>query len=110
MCTLATGVQPSGRSRVQRHMPRPSPSLEALAQAAERLNQSASLAHAGVRVSFPTPQLVVAEIEKVRDEHRSGLGTSAVNGGVLAAVFDLVVGCTALLVDPRRPSATVQLS
>ena len=91
-------------------MPSPSPTLEALAQAAERLNRSAPLAHAGVRVRFPSPQLVVAEIPEVRAEHRGGLGTSAVNGGVLAAVFDLVLGCTALLVDPRRPSATVQLS
>ena len=87
-----------------------SPSLEALTQAAERLNRSAPLAHAGIRVSIPTPELVVAEIPDVRAEHRGGLGTSAVNGGVLAAVFDLVTGCTALLVDPRRPSATVQLS
>ena len=87
-----------------------SPSLEALTQAAERLNRSAPLVHAGVRVCFPSPQLVVAEIPDVRPEHRGGLGTSAVNGGVLAAVFDLVTGCTALLVDARRPHATVQLS
>ena len=32
------------------------------------------------------------------------------NGGVLSALFDLVTGCTALLVDARRRSATVQLS
>jgi uncharacterized protein (TIGR00369 family) len=88
----------------------PSPTLEQLARAAEFLNHSAPLAHAGVQVSFPATDLVVAEIRPVRAEHRGGLGTSAVNGGVLAAVFDLVAGCTALLVDPRRRSATVQLS
>ena len=88
----------------------PAPTLEELAQAAERLNRSLPLAHAGVRVRFPALDLVVAELPEVRPEHRGGLGTSAVNGGVLAAVFDLVTGCTALLVDPRRPSATVQLS
>ncbi|MGO8968543.1 MAG: PaaI family thioesterase [Myxococcaceae bacterium] len=87
-----------------------SPTLEDLAQAAERLNRSPPLAHAGVRVFFPSLDLVVAEVPEVRAEHRGGLGTDAVNGGVLAAVFDLVTGCTALLVDPRRPSATVQLS
>ncbi|MGO9830516.1 MAG: PaaI family thioesterase [Myxococcaceae bacterium] len=87
-----------------------SPTLEDLAQAAERLNRSPPLAHAGVRVSFPSLDLVVAELSELRAEHRGGLGTQAVNGGVLAAVFDLVTGCTALLVDPRRPSATVQLS
>jgi uncharacterized protein (TIGR00369 family) len=91
-------------------MPRPSPTLEDLARAAEFLNHSAPLAHAGIRLSFPATDVVVAEIPEVRAEHRGGLGTSAVNGGVLAAVFDLVTGCTARLVDPGRPSATVQLS
>ena len=86
------------------------PSLEELAQAAEVLNRSAPLAHAGIRLSFPTTDLVAVEIPEVRPEHRGGLGTSAVNGGVLAAVFDLVTGCTALLVEVGRRTATVQLS
>ena len=87
-----------------------SPTLDELASAAERLNRSPPLLHAGLLVSFPALDLIVAELAVVRAEHRGGLGTSAVNGGVLAAVFDLVTGCTALLVDPHTPSATVQLS
>jgi uncharacterized protein (TIGR00369 family) len=88
----------------------PPPTLEELARAAELLNRSIPLTHVGVRVSFPATDLVVAEIPQVRPEHRGGLGTSAVNGAVLAAVFDLAVGCTAALVDPRRRTATMQLS
>jgi uncharacterized protein (TIGR00369 family) len=88
----------------------PSPTLEELARAADFLNHSPPLAHAGLRLSFPRTDLVVAELSEVQPQHRGGLGTSAVNGGVLAAVFDLVTGCTALLVDARRRSATVQLS
>jgi uncharacterized protein (TIGR00369 family) len=91
-------------------MSAPTPTLEDLARAAEFLNHSAPLAHAGIRLSFPATDLVVAEIPEVRAEHRGGLGTSAVNGGVLAAVFDLVTGCTALLVEVGRRTATVQLS
>jgi uncharacterized protein (TIGR00369 family) len=91
-------------------MTHPAPTLEELARAADFFNRSAPLARAGFRLSFPSVDLVVAEVPEVRAEHRGGLGTSAVNGGVLAAVFDLVTGCTALLVDPRRPRATVQLS
>jgi uncharacterized protein (TIGR00369 family) len=87
-----------------------SPSLEELARAAEFFNQSIPMTHAGFRLSFPATDLVAAEIPEVRAEHRGGLGTAAVNGGVLAALFDLVTGCTALLVDPRRRTATVQLS
>jgi len=86
------------------------PSLEELAQVAERFNRSTPMAHAGFRLSFPSTDLVVAELPEVRAEHRGGLGTSAVNGGVLSALFDLVTGCTALLVDAGRRSATVQLS
>jgi uncharacterized protein (TIGR00369 family) len=88
----------------------PSPTLEELARAADFLNRSAPLAHAGLRLSFPSTELVVAELPEVKPEHRGGLGTSAVNGGVLAAVFDLVTGCTALLVNAKQRSATVQLS
>jgi uncharacterized protein (TIGR00369 family) len=86
------------------------PSLENLARTAELFNRSTPLAHAGFRLSFPSTDLAVAELPEVRAEHRGGLGTSAVNGGVLSALFDLVTGCTALLLDARRRSATVQLS
>jgi uncharacterized protein (TIGR00369 family) len=86
------------------------PSLEELARVAELFNQSAPLAHAGFRLSFPARDVVAAELPEVRAEHRGGLGTSAVNGGVLSALFDLVTGCTPLLVDVGRRSATVQLS
>ena len=43
-------------------------------------------------------------------EHRGGLGTSAVNGLVLAGMFDLALGSTVVLVHPHRRSATIQLS
>lgn len=88
----------------------PSPTLEELARTAELFNQTTPMTHAGFRLSFPSNDMVVAEIREVRAEHRGGLGTAAVNGGVLAALFDLVTGCTALLVDTRRRTATVQLS
>jgi uncharacterized protein (TIGR00369 family) len=91
-------------------MKEPTPTLEELARAADFFNQSIPLSHAGIRLSFPSTDVVAAEIPEVQPQHRGGLGTSAVNGGVLAAVFDLVTGCTALLVDPSRRSATVQLS
>jgi uncharacterized protein (TIGR00369 family) len=87
-----------------------SPTLEELARTAEFFNQSIPLSHAGFRLSFPSREVVVVELPSVQAQHRGGLGTAAVNGGVLAALFDLVTGCTPLLVDARRRSATVQLS
>jgi uncharacterized protein (TIGR00369 family) len=89
-------------------VPRPDPSL--LARYAERFTQSRSLQYFGLKVRFPTPDRVEVALDEVRPEFRGGLGSEAVNGGVLAAMFDLVIGCTPALVDPTRRSATVQLS
>ena len=90
--------------------PNPRPSIEQLARYAELFNASLTLNHFGLKVSFPDRDTVRVDLTKVRPEHRGGLGTDAVNGGVLAAVFDLAIGCTPALVDPTLRAATVQLS
>jgi acyl-coenzyme A thioesterase PaaI-like protein len=86
------------------------PTPEQLAHYAEEFNKSLSMKHFGCLVSFPSGERVRVVIDPLRPEHRGGLGTSAVNGGVLAAMFDLVLGCTPALIDPTRRNATVQLS
>ncbi|HET9036171.1 MAG TPA: PaaI family thioesterase [Myxococcaceae bacterium] len=90
-------------------MPPPRPTPAELNTLAELWNRSDVLRHYGMRVAFQ-PDRVVVELPEVRPEHLGGLGTSAVNGLVLAGLFDLAVGSTVVLVDPRRRSATVQLS
>lgn len=90
--------------------PKPRPTAEQLKRYADQFNQSQTLAHFGVKVRFPDADTVEAVIEQIRPEQRGGLGADAVNGGVLAAMFDLAIGCTPALVDPTRRSATVQLS
>ena len=87
----------------------PRPTTAELTALAELWNRSEVLRHHGMRVAFQ-PDRVVVELPEVRPEHRGGLGTSAVNGMVLAGLFDLAVGSTVVLLDPRRRSATVQLS
>ena len=89
--------------------PPPRPTAAELTALAERWNGSEILRHHGMRVAFETDRVVV-ELPEVRPEHLGGLGTSAVNGLVLAGLFDLAVGSTVVLMDPRRRSATVQLS
>ena len=86
------------------------PSPEQLARYAEQFNQSATLRHFGVRVAFPDADTVEVRLDEVKPEQRGGLGTDAVNGGVLAAIFDLAIGCTPALIDPTRRTATMQLS
>lgn len=89
--------------------PRPSPArLQAFA---DGFNASKMLRSFGVTLSFPEgTDRVRAEIT-VTDIHAGGLGSKeAVNGGILAAIFDLVLGCAPALVDPDRRSATMHLS
>ena len=51
-----------------------------------------------------------AVIDPVLPVHRGGMGTDAVNGVVLAGLFDLVVGTVGWLVRPESRSATVTLA
>ncbi len=89
---------------------RPRPTLEQLERYAEAFNRSQTLKHFGVKVHFPDTETAEAVLDPIRPEQRGGLGTDAVNGGVLAALFDLAIGCTPALIDPTRKTATVQLS
>ncbi|MCP3138794.1 PaaI family thioesterase [Pyxidicoccus xibeiensis] len=87
------------------------PSQADLDRYAALFTQSLSLRYFGAHLSFPEGKKVVVTLPEVRPEHRGGLGTaSAVNGAILAALFDLAIGCSGALVDPSRRCATVQLS
>ena len=85
----------------------PPPDVLALYTAA--FNESAPFKALGLQLSFPNAEEVQLDLT-VRAEHRGGLGTDAVNGGVLAAMFDFAIGCTPALIDPTRRTATLQLS
>lgn len=88
--------------------PRPTP--EQLARYAELFNASETMKHFGVRIHFPDAETVEAVLDPIQPSQRGGLGSDAVNGGVLAALFDLTIGCAPATIDPTRRSATVQLS
>lgn len=88
----------------------PRPTQEQLDRFAEQFNQSKTLTHMGMRLSFPEGRKCVVTIPEVRPEHLGGLGTSAINGLVIASLFDLSLGCTPALLDPSRRCATLQLS
>src|SRR5215813_13846056 len=94
---------PGGYSRPAMTAARPTP--EELDAVARLWNESQILRHLGLRIRFEPAQVVV-ELPEVRPEHQGGLGTAAVNGLVLAGMFDLALGSTVVLVDTRRRSAT----
>lgn len=78
---------------------------------ADSFNDSELLDFFGIRLEFPDLERVWAIIDTPQKGHKGGMGEGAAfNGGVLAALYDLVVGCGGALVDPARRSATIQLS
>ena len=86
------------------------PSLESLRALGEMWNASPAMKHFGARLDFERVDRVRAVIDPVGDIHRGGLGTDAVNGVVLAGLFDLAIGTVGWLVRPDARSATVNLA
>lgn len=90
---------------------RPPVTAEELQRYAEHMNSRPALEQFGVRIAFPDVSRLTLRVDSIPLGMRGGMGDDAVvNGGVLAALCDLAIGAAAALVDPARPSATVQLS
>ena len=77
-------------------------------QAARTWTDHPGLRHLGARMQVAA-DVTRAVLAPVAVHHRGGLGTAAVNGGVLAALFDLVLGLPGHLCLGTR-TGTVQLS
>ena len=86
------------------------PTLESLRTLGEMWNGSPSMRHFGARLEFDRVDRVRGVIDPVTNVHRGGLGTDAVNGVVLAGLFDLVIGTVGWLARPDTRSATVNLA
>jgi len=84
--------------------------IEALRALADIWNQGPPMRHFGARLEFTRVDRVRAVIDPVLPFHRGGMGSEAVNGVVLAGLFDLVVGTVGWLTRPETRSATVNLS
>jgi acyl-coenzyme A thioesterase PaaI-like protein len=92
-------------------MPEETNKREALERYAHMFNASEVLKVLSGTLSFSeASDRVLLRVDPILRTHRGGMGTAAVNGGVLAGTFDFVIGITAALVDPTRRSATMQLN
>jgi acyl-coenzyme A thioesterase PaaI-like protein len=90
---------------------RPPPRRDALDIYAHTINNSQLLKSLNAVLSFPDPaDRILVRVDPILPFQRGGLGTAAVNGGMLAAMFDFVIGTTPALIDPTRRTATMQLS
>ena len=84
--------------------------LEALQQLAAVWNEGPPMKHFGARLEFERVDRVRAVIDPVQMFHRGGIGTEAINGVVLAGLFDLAIGTVGWLTRPEARTATVNLS
>jgi len=88
----------------------PYATLESLHALAESWNDSEPMRRLGARLDFTRVDRVRAVIDPVMPYHRGGMGTEAVNGAVLAGLFDLAIGTVGWLSRPDARSGTVTLN
>lgn len=84
--------------------------LEALRQLAAVWNVGPPMKHFGARLEFERIDRVRAVIDPVQPFHRGGMATEAINGVVLAGLFDLIIGTVGWLTRPDTRTATVTLA
>lgn len=84
--------------------------LEALRKLGSVWNDSPMMRHFGAQLEFDRLDQVRVVIDPVQSFHRGGMATEAVNGVVLAGLFDLVIGTVGWLTRPEARTATVNLS
>jgi len=88
----------------------PYATLDALHAMADAWNASPPMQRLAARLEFTRVDRVRAVLDPVELFHRGGMGTDAVNGAVLAGLFDLAIGTVGWLTRPDTRSATVSLA
>lgn len=90
--------------------------LEIPMQASQRerfagdFNDLPAMRHFGARLVLDHECLVRVDLDEVETHHRGGLGTHAVNGAVIAGLFDCALGVAGVLQLPGKRTGTVELS
>lgn len=73
-------------------------------------NRSVQLQHLGARIDMSDAEKPRAFIDELQDFHAGGIGSEAVNGGVIASLADLTMGLLGLLHFKEGMTATAQLT
>jgi uncharacterized protein (TIGR00369 family) len=80
------------------------------AELTERWNRLLPMRHLGARGDFSDPEAVRVIVDPIQEFHRGGLGTSAVNGAVIAGLCDAAVGMVGHVHTQGRRGGTAQLN
>lgn len=77
---------------------------------AEQFNTLPGMAVMGARLELSDPAVVRVHLSEVRPHHQGGMGSAAVNGAVIAGLFDAALGVAGVVQFPGRRAGTVELS
>jgi acyl-coenzyme A thioesterase PaaI-like protein len=77
---------------------------------AARWNAHPGIQRIGARLDIVSRHELRGVVDPILPHHRGGMGTPAVNGPTIAAVFDLVAGLTGYLQAPGRKVGVAQLN
>lgn len=77
---------------------------------ARSFNDLAAMKHFGASLDLEDSHLVHVALPKLEDHHRGGLLTNAVNGAVIAGLFDCALGVAGVMQFPGKRTGTVELS
>jgi acyl-coenzyme A thioesterase PaaI-like protein len=64
----------------------------------------------GAMLDLSDPVVVTVHLSEVRPHHQGGMGSAAVNGAVIAGLFDAALGVAGVIQFPGRRAGTVELS
>jgi acyl-coenzyme A thioesterase PaaI-like protein len=73
-------------------------------------NKHPGLLHIGARLDLSSSEVVRLYVDPIERHHRGGLGTEAVNGAIIAAVFDFTIGLVGHFCARGRRAGTAQIS
>jgi acyl-coenzyme A thioesterase PaaI-like protein len=76
----------------------------------EQFNALPAMAVMGATLDLSEDAVVRVHLPEVRPHHQGGMGSAAVNGAVIAGLFDAALGVAGVLQFPGRRAGTVELS